>query len=211
MNYSNVFGIEFRSTRETTHEGASARKVSGSRYYDAKADDLWDALTNPERIPRWFLPISGDLRLGGRYQFEGHANGKITRCDPASALDATWEYGDNTSWVMVRLIPENDGTRLTLEHVMLKDDEGEAHWKVYGPGATGVGWELSFLALDYHLANNGTAIIPKENEAWTVSADGKAFIRKSAKSWGDAHIASGESEVIARNMAESTAKFYTGE
>ncbi|PHS41265.1 MAG: polyketide cyclase [Robiginitomaculum sp.] len=211
MDYANAFGIEFRSTRETAHEGAAARSVSGSRHYDTQADDLWDALTNPERISRWFLPISGDLRLGGRYQLEGHAGGKITRCDPASALDASWEYGDNTSWVMVRLVPESDGTRLTLEHVMLKDDAGEAHWKLYGPGATGVGWELSFLALDYHLTNNGAKIIPKESEAWMVSANGKTFLRKSAKSWGDAHIASGEAEVIARNMAESTSKFYTGE
>ena len=36
-----------------------------------------DALTDPERIGRWFLPISGDFRLGGRYQFEGNAGGKI--------------------------------------------------------------------------------------------------------------------------------------
>src|SRR5882724_8555264 len=28
----------------------------------------WDAMTNAERIPRWFLPISADLRLSGRYQ-----------------------------------------------------------------------------------------------------------------------------------------------
>ena len=34
---------------------------------DAAIDDVWDACTNPERIPRWFLPVSGDLRLGGRY------------------------------------------------------------------------------------------------------------------------------------------------
>jgi len=44
MNYSNAFGIEFRNTRETTHEGTAARSVSGSRHYDTQADDLWDAL-----------------------------------------------------------------------------------------------------------------------------------------------------------------------
>ena len=30
--------------------------------------DLWEALTSAERIPRWFAPVSGDLRLGGRFQ-----------------------------------------------------------------------------------------------------------------------------------------------
>ena len=44
-------------------------------------EDVWDALTNPERIGRWFLPISGDYRLGGRYQFEGNAGGEIVACE----------------------------------------------------------------------------------------------------------------------------------
>lgn len=211
MDYGNALGVEFRATKEIMHQGQPARSVSGTRHYATEADDLWDALTNPERIPRWFLPIAGDLRLGGRYQLEGHAGGKITRCDPFEALDATWEYADNTSWILVRLEPEGQGTKLALEHVMLKDDESEAHWKQYGPGATGVGWELSFLALGYHLANRGIPINPEENAAWMASDAGKAFIRKSANDWGEAHIASGEKADIACNMAELTAKFYTGE
>ena len=40
-----------------------ARTVTISQTYDAPIDDVWDACTNPERIPRWFLPVSGDLRL----------------------------------------------------------------------------------------------------------------------------------------------------
>ena len=43
------------------------------RTYETTIVDLWDAITSAERIPRRFLPISGDLRLGGRYQLEGHA------------------------------------------------------------------------------------------------------------------------------------------
>ena len=53
-----------------------------ARTYDTTIDDLWDACTNPDRIPRWFLPISGDLRLNGRYQLEGNAGGTIERCEP---------------------------------------------------------------------------------------------------------------------------------
>ncbi len=211
MDYGNAFGIEFRGTKQLKHDGRDARSVSGSRHYPTQADDLWDALTNPERIPRWFLPIAGDLRPGGRYQLEGHAGGKITKCERPNTLEATWEYGDSVSWIRVELEEENQGTRLTLEHIMLKDEEGEAHWKIYGPGATGVGWELSFLALDYHLSKNSAVINPKENEAWTASNAGKAFVRASAKAWCDAHIAAGETEPVARHMAEMTAKFYTGE
>jgi len=211
MNFGNTLGIEFRATKEILYKGEPARSVSGTRHYLTETDDLWDALTNAERIPRWFLPISGNLKSGGRYQLEGHAGGAITRCDPPKALDATWEYADNTSWIMVRLEPEGQGTKLTLEQVMLKDDESEAHWKQYGPGATGVGWELSFLALSYHLANDGMPINPEENATWMASNDGKTFVRKSAKAWGEAHVASGESADIANNMAELTAKFYTGD
>ncbi len=211
MNFSNAFGIEFRSTGETTLDGQAARCVSGTRHYKTPAEDVWDALTNPERLKRWFLPVSGDLREGGRYQLEGHAGGEITRCEPARALDATWESGQNTSWIRIRLEPDTNGTRLTLEHIMLKDQDAEAHWKTYGPGATGVGWELSFHGLDHHLTHAGAVIDPKEYEAWTLSESGKAFIRRSAHSWGEAHVAAGETEQIAHEMAGNTARFYTGE
>lgn len=211
MNYGNALGIEFRGVSEVTHNGKAARSVSGNRYYDTDTGDLWDALTNPERIPRWFLPISGDLHPGGHYQLEGHAGGKITRCNRPNSLRVTWEYGENVSWVLVKLAAEKGGTRLTLEHIMLKDPESEAHWKIYGPGATGVGWDLSFLALNYHLVNGNAAIDAKENEAWTASEAGKYFIRDSARQWGDVHIQSGEDKQIALDMAEMTAKFYTGE
>jgi uncharacterized protein YndB with AHSA1/START domain len=210
MDYSNGSGTEFRAVRNVEHEGQPARAVEGSRVYSTGTEDLWDALTNPERIPRWFLPISGDLKLGGRYQFEGNAGGTITRCDPPEALEATWEFGGNVSWVSLRLASEGDGARLTLVHTMLKDEASEEHWKTYGPGATGVGWDLSFLGLDLYLASGGTDVT-KGGEAWMVSDEGKAFMRASANAWGDAHAAGGEDAEVARAMAARTASFYTGE
>jgi uncharacterized protein YndB with AHSA1/START domain len=72
----------------------------------------------PERIPRWFLPVSGELRAGGRYQLEGNAGGTIERCDPPTGFSATWEFGGSVSWIEVRLtVTGNGGTRLELEHV----------------------------------------------------------------------------------------------
>jgi hypothetical protein len=41
-----------------------AHVVTISQSYDTDEADLWDAVTNIERIPRWFLPISGDLEVG---------------------------------------------------------------------------------------------------------------------------------------------------
>ena len=211
MDYGNAFGIEFRETKEMTHDGRPARSVSGARSYDTDIEDLWDAVTNPDRIRRWFLPVSGDLKLGGRYQLEGHAGGKILDCDPPALLRATWEYGDDVSWITVTLKDDPKGARLTLEHVMLQGDKADEHWKQYGPGATGVGWELAFLALDYSLSNGNAAIDPAENTVWLSSAEGKAFIRASAAKWGEAHIAAGEQSDVANAMADRTARFYTAE
>ena len=73
------------------------RTVRLRRTYEAPIDDVWDALTNPERIGRWFLPISGDIRLGGRYQFEGNAGGEILECDRPRRVRVTWVYGEMPS------------------------------------------------------------------------------------------------------------------
>lgn len=211
MDYKHALGTEFREVRDVEHEGKPARAVEGSRFYATDTDDLWDALTNAERLPRWFLPIRGELRLGGRYHLEGNAEGTITRCDPPEALDVTWEYGGNVSWVSVRLSPEKDGARLTLVHTMLKDEASEEHWKTYGPGAAGVGWDLSFLGLGMHLESRGETIDEKASEAWLASDEGKAFVRACAESWGRAHAAAGEDAEVAQAMAARTASFYTGE
>ena len=211
MDYSRALGAEFREVRDVEHEGKPARAVEGSRFYPAETDDLWDALTSAERIPRWFLPIRGDLRLGGRYHLEGNAEGTITRCDPPEALDVTWEYAGNVSWVSVRLAPENAGVRLTLVHTMLKDQASEAHWETYGPGATGVGWDLSFLDLGLHLGSGGEPIDREASDAWLASDEGKAFLHACAGSWGRAHAAAGVDSQVAEAMAARTASFYAGE
>ena len=105
-------------------EAGQVRVVTVSQVYDATLQELWDACTNAERIPRWFLPVSGDLRLGGHYQLEGNAGGTIERCDPPHAFQATWEYGGNVTWIELRLGEEHgvaDDLRLgggeTLDHL----------------------------------------------------------------------------------------------
>src|SRR3954463_9365053 len=99
-------------------EAGEARVSTISQVYDTDLDDLWDAVTSADRIPRWFLPISGDLVEGGRYQFEGNAGGTITECDKPNGFAATWEYGGQTSWIEVRLTSDGEHrTRFELEHV----------------------------------------------------------------------------------------------
>jgi uncharacterized protein YndB with AHSA1/START domain len=187
-------------------EAGDARTVTISQTYDADVDDVWDACTNPERIPRWFLPVSGDLVVGGRFQLEGNAGGTIQACDPPHGFTATWEFGDTTSWIALRLTAVGEGTRLELEHTLPVDE----HWELYGPGAVGVGWDLGItLGLRQHLAS-GEPVDPAEVAAWTASEDGVRFTRLSAEAWGEADIAGGADEAGARQQAANTIAAYTG-
>jgi uncharacterized protein YndB with AHSA1/START domain len=195
-----------RQVKEFERDGKPFIATVSGRTYDTTIDDVWDAISNPERIPRWFLPVSGDLREGGRYQLEGNAGGTITRCAPPRHLAMTWEYGGGTSWVEVRLSEASGGTALELEHLA----EVDPQWSPYGPGAAGVGWDLGLMGLALHLAS-GEPVDPKAVEAWSMSEAGKTFIRRSSDGWADAWIASGANEAEARAAAERTSAFYTGE
>src|SRR3954462_9560923 len=155
-----------------TLEAGEARTVTVSRVYDTPRDDLWDACTNPERISRWFLPISGDLRPGGRYSFEGNASGTIERCEPPDRIAATWEFGGQVSWVELTLTSEPDGrTRFVLEHIAHADDD---MWAQFGPGAVGVGWDGGLLGLTLHLASGGEGPDPGAGAArpWPAAGGG---------------------------------------
>lgn len=208
---ADAISAEVRRYVERDHLGKPARVVVAERTYPTTPDDLWDAITNPERLPRWFLPIEGDLRLGGRYQLKGNAGGTITRCDAPEALDITWEFMGGMSWVTVRLAPQGDEeTQLTLEHIVHTSDVDE-HWAQFGPGAVGVGWDLGFLGLGLHLAAPGQALeLETGDNPWSASDEGKAFMRESASAWGEAHVAGGADPATARAMAERTAQAYTG-
>jgi len=200
-------GAMTRTVRNLERDGKPAKAVIASRTYDTDAADLWEAVTNQDRLLRWFAPVSGDLRLGGRFQVENNASGTITECEPNRRFAATWEFGGGVSWVTLTLTPEGDGTRLELEHVALIDP----HWDTFGPGAVGVGWDLGFMGLSRHIAEP-TALKPKEaEEGWFATTEAKDFIRKASNGWGKAAIAAGEKPDLALDSAEKTRAFYTGE
>jgi uncharacterized protein YndB with AHSA1/START domain len=197
-----------RQVGEGTIPAGVGRSVRLRRVFDAPIEDVWDALTNPERISRWFLPISGDYRLGGRYQFEGNAGGEIVACEGPNRLKVTWAYGEaageaSASEVEVRLSSIDGGaTRFDLEHTAVVPDE---MWTEYGPGAVGVGWEQGLLGLSLHLRGGAGVGDPI---AWQLSAEGRDFARRSSEAWGDANRAAGaDPETAARGVANTTV-FY---
>ncbi|MBA9001870.1 SRPBCC family protein [Thermomonospora cellulosilytica] len=198
-----------RQVGTRTLEAGEARVSTISRSYATSVEDLWDACTNAERLPRWFLPISGDLKVGGRYQLEGNAGGTIERCDPPRSFAATWEYNGQLSWIEVRLTEEpGDRARLELEHIARVEDHAE-FWEQFGPGATGIGWDLALYGLFLHI-DSGQVVDPKEFEAWNLSEEGMRFMTLSNERWCEANIAAGTDEAAARAAAERTFAFYTG-
>lgn len=200
-------GAVTREIRSRDYEGRSARVLVATCAYDTKIDDVWDAITNAERIPRWFLPISGDLRLGGRYQLKGNAGGQITGCEPPRSLKLTWEMGGQVSWVNIGLTELSDGgTRLQLEHIAHIPDD---LWNQYGPGAVGVGWDMVIMGLNRHLTTRAS-VDPKIAAVWPTTDEGKDFVRRSSDEWCHASIAAGTDEAAARSAAGRTTAAYTG-
>jgi uncharacterized protein YndB with AHSA1/START domain len=196
-----------RSTGHGQLAAGEGRTVRLEREYGASIDDVWDAVTSPERISRWFLPVHGDFRIGGRYQLTGNAGGEILACDQPNRFKVTWVYGEVTSpadisEVEVRLTALDAArTRLVLEHVAIVPED---RWAEYGPGAVGVGWDGAVLGLSLHLAGGSI----DDPGAWQVSDEARDFYTRSSAAWGEANAAAGaDPDVVAKAVANTT-QFY---
>ena len=202
-----TLGAVDRKVSFTERGGQSAGAIALSRSFAASIDDLWDAVTNGERISRWFTPVSGELEPGGHYQLEGNASGTITACERLSHFALTWEFGGDVSWVDVSLaaLAEEGQSRLTLTHTAILS----AHWDEYGPGAAGVGWEWGLLGLAIHLEQPKQPM-PDVME-FVASDSGRAFFAGSSDGWAEAAIVAGTEADTARAAASRTTAFYTDE
>jgi len=197
-----------RTLGTRTIDTGEAHVITISQSYDTDQDDLWDAVTNIERIPRWFLPISGDLTVGGAYQLEGQAGGTILTCDPPKNFTATWEYGGNVSWIDVSVSSDGpDRARLVLEHITDVDDE---IWREFGPGGVGMGWDSMLLGLALHLAT-GESVDPSFGQLWLGTEDGRRFLALSGEQWYAANVALGVDRAAARALADRCLTAYLGE
>ena len=195
-----------RCVSSPERDGESVHAVTVVRGYPTTVEDLWDAVTNGQRISRWFLPISGELELHGRYQLDGNAGGVIKACQPPSHFEITWEFGEDVSWVEARIVEDGTGlARLRLTHTA----RHSPHWDEYGPGAAGVGWEMGLMGLSVHITQPDEPL--QDEAAFVASPEGMAFIAGSSRGWEEAAVAAGKDPVAARAAASRTTAFYTGE
>jgi len=169
--------------REVSRTGETVT-VLMRRSYRAEPAEVWDALTDPERMRRWFMPVSGDLKVGGSFQLEGNAGGDILECDPPKRFKVT--FGGPTSLLELRLLPGADSsTELELEHSM-----GEAP----APGGSGAlwvgpGWDGGLLGLALYVTGEPPADADPVELA--TSPEVVDYNEQSVRAWIEAIRASG--------------------
>jgi uncharacterized protein YndB with AHSA1/START domain len=111
----------YDGTMERTADGGVIRF---ERHLPYSIADVWDAVTNPERLADWWLPfdadISVDLREGGAIVFASRDEEPmvitctILRVDPPLLLEHT--HVDESSRMRWELSATDDGTLLRLSH-----------------------------------------------------------------------------------------------
>lgn len=168
------------------------------RHYPAPIRGVWGALAEPDRLRRWFLPVTGDLREGGRFRLEGYADGEVLRCAPPRLLKMT--FGSDAGVVELRLSEMDGGCGFEMMHsVPLALDGSGAGALTVGPG-----WDVSLLALDGFL--RGEYFDPVE---WENSPEVQEFSRQAISAWATAVEDSGtaDGDQIAEGVAAATAQF----
>ena len=107
------------------------RTITLTRVIAAPPELVWRCWTDPAILPRWFGPEGFscttheiDLRPGGQWRFDMTGpdgtvwpnRHRFTRHDPPSRIEFLMDGDDDASepmQVVVTLVPENGGTRIT--------------------------------------------------------------------------------------------------
>jgi hypothetical protein len=100
--------------------------------FSTDIDDLWDALTNPERLARWLGNFAGELKLGATSKAVYFASGwegemTVVECEPPHHFKCVdTQVGVTEVW----LTADGDGTLLIAEERGMPVED----LKYYGPG-----------------------------------------------------------------------------
>jgi uncharacterized protein YndB with AHSA1/START domain len=146
IDIANQIGATSRQVAQQHTERGETVVVTLERRYAAEVADVWQAITDPDRVRRWFLPLTGDLREGGTFQLENHAGGDIMTCEPPRHLVVT--FGGESSIVDVVLAGEGDQTLLKLTHSVPIELAGSGAGALY----VGPGWDGALLGIAQYLA-----------------------------------------------------------
>jgi len=86
---------------------------------DAPVDDVWSALTDPQRLGSWLGDVDGDLHLGGEFHAHFFASGwegtgRIDVCDPPHRLLVLTKNADDPADHVIEATLTADGGRTIL-------------------------------------------------------------------------------------------------
>lgn len=120
--------------------------------YDTDIDDLWSALTEPDRLSRWIADVAGDLRPSGRFHARFTSGwdgpGRVDICDRPQRLLLTLSPGEHDETVIEALMTAEGGQiKLVIEERGLPLDELAAH---------GAGWQAHIEDLAAHTAGRSS-------------------------------------------------------
>jgi uncharacterized protein YndB with AHSA1/START domain len=121
--------------------------------YPTDIDDLWSAITTPERLARWIVTVTGDVAagkdLGLDFRSGWRGFGRVEVCDAPRHLRVdVWSDEDAPGLIDATLVEEAGGTRLVIEESGLPLDAYPAH---------GAGWQAHLEDLADYLAGRETS------------------------------------------------------
>ncbi|KGJ72151.1 hypothetical protein GY21_17225 [Cryobacterium roopkundense] len=189
-----------REVIEAPAGGETGIQVRLGHVYQASVADVWRAVTEPESLERWFLPLSGDLHVGGAFQFEGNAGGTILACEPEALLRVT--FGMDTSVVEVRLrAVAPDSTEFTFEHTVPLSMAGSGAGALYVAPA----WDMSVVGLGLFLRGE----FVNDPSTWENSPAVQRYARQAIDAWAAAIELSelASATELAEGVAASIAQF----
>jgi uncharacterized protein YndB with AHSA1/START domain len=110
-------------------DGTGVVRLEGR--YDTDVEDLWEALTDPARLARWYGEVEGDLRPEGRFRTyiasaDIEAVGRVEACEPPRRLlvtsretEESYRRGQGTAprdtTIEATLAADGDQTVLVIE------------------------------------------------------------------------------------------------
>jgi len=129
--------------------------------YDTDIHELWSALTDPNRLARWYGQVEGDLRPGGEFRLYLESDGwdgtgLVEACEPPRRLlvttretDESWRKGRGAEpfdeAIEATLTADGDQTVLVIEVRGLPLDKIAFY---------GAGWQIHAENLAAHVAGH---------------------------------------------------------
>jgi len=96
-------------------------------FINATPEETFSAITNPFTIELWSgYPAQMEAKEGAEFSiFDGDIAGRNIKLIDNQQLIQEWYFGDNTneSIVTINLKPHQQGTKVTLEHTNIPDEE----------------------------------------------------------------------------------------